>query len=152
MAQQQKELRKQAQDLLLKFNLRKTGCRIDVLELFLQNHFALSHSDLEKLLGDDYDRVTLYRTLHSFKEQGLVHSINDVSGSVKYALCREVCSNHQHHDNHLHFNCTRCGQTFCLDEVVIPATVLPEGYQIDSLHFSAQGICKSCNATPLAGF
>lgn len=147
MAQQQKKILKQAQDLLLKFNLRKTGCRTEVLELFLQNQFALSHSDLEKQLGDDYDRVTLYRSLHSFKEQGLVHSINDVSSSVKYALCKEACSLHQHHDNHTHFNCSRCGQTFCLEEVLIPAPALPEGFQIESLHFSAQGICNYCNTT-----
>lgn len=148
MVQQQKELRKQAQDLLLKFGLRKTGCRIDVLELFLQNSYALSHADLEKLLGNNHDRVTLYRTLHSFKEQGLLHSIHDVSGAVKYALCKEACSLHQHHDNHIHFNCSSCGQTFCLNEVLIPATALPEGYQIDSLHFSAQGTCKFCTTAP----
>lgn len=145
MIQRQNELRKQAQDLLLKFGLRKTGCRLKVLELMLQNLFALSHSDLEKLIGEDYDRVTLYRTLYSFKERGLVHSINDVSGAVKYALCKEACSTHQHHDNHLHFNCSRCGQTFCLNEVLIPATALPDGYQIESLHFSAQGVCKHCS-------
>ncbi|WP_347157275.1 Fur family transcriptional regulator [Pontibacter chitinilyticus] len=132
------------QTILHTYGLRKTGCRQDVLGLFLANPFALAHADLERLLGERYDRVTLYRTLYAFEEQGLLHSINDVSGAVKYALCQEACSPHQHHDNHIHFNCTSCGQTFCLNDVAIPPLPLPEGYQVNSLHFSAQGICKAC--------
>ena len=135
---------KKAQTLLQSYGLRKTGCRLDVLDLFLANQFALAHADLERLLHDRYDRVTIYRTLYAFEEKGLLHSINDVSGGVKYALCQEACSQHQHHDNHIHFNCTACGQTICINEVAIPALLLPNGYQVNSLHFSAQGICKSC--------
>ncbi|MCC9137113.1 Fur family transcriptional regulator [Pontibacter silvestris] len=133
-----------AQELLSEYGLRKTGCRLDVLELFLANQYALAHSDIERMFGDRYDRVTIYRTLHSFEEKGLLHSINDVSGAIKYALCQEACSQHQHHDNHIHFNCTTCGQTFCLNEVLIPHLALPIGYQVNALHFSAQGVCKAC--------
>lgn len=136
-----------AQKLLSEYGLRKTGCRLDVLELFLANGHALAHSDIERMFGDRYDRVTIYRTLHSFEEKGLLHSINDVSGAVKYALCHEACSQHQHQDNHIHFNCTTCGQTFCLNEVLIPHLTLPAGYQVSSLQFSAQGICRTCAAS-----
>lgn len=134
----------QAQELLQQYALRKTSCRLEVLALLLQNNYALAHSDIEKQLGDRYDRVTLYRTLHSFEEMGLVHSINDISGAVKYALCQEACDQHQHLDNHIHFNCTSCNQTFCLNEVHVPAPALPAGYRVQSLHFSAQGICGAC--------
>ncbi|GAB3826510.1 Fur family transcriptional regulator [Pontibacter rugosus] len=135
-----------AQKLLLDYGLRKTGCRQEVLRQFLQNDFALSHADLEKLIGDRYDRVTIYRTLYSFEEKGLIHSINDVSGAVKFALCQEeACSQQHHHDNHIHFNCTSCGQTFCLNEVNIPAISLPNAYKVERLHFSAQGTCKDCD-------
>lgn len=132
--------------LLQQYALRKTSCRLEVLAMLLQHRSALAHSDIEKQLGDKFDRVTLYRTLHSFEEKGLVHSINDVSGAVKYALCRETCNQQQHNDNHIHFNCTACGQTFCLNEVNIPSLSLPSGYRVNSLHFSAQGICSTCEA------
>ena len=135
---------RKAQELLQQYMLRKTNCRLEVLALLLQHNHALAHSDIERQLGDRYDRVTLYRTLHSFEEKGLVHSINDVSGVVKYALCQEACDQHQHHDNHIHFNCTSCGQTFCLNEVNVPAPALPAGYRVQSLHFSARGICSAC--------
>lgn len=131
-------------ELLQQYALRKTSCRLEVLALLLHNKSALAHSDIEKQLGDKYDRVTLYRTLHSFEKKGLVHSINDGSGAVKYALCQEACNNQQHHDNHMHFNCTACGQTFCLNEVNIPSFSLPSGYKVASLHFSAHGVCSTC--------
>lgn len=134
------------QQLLLDYGLRKTGCRQEVLRQLLLNSCALSHADLEKLIGDRYDRVTIYRTLYSFEEKGLIHSINDVSGAVKFALCQqESCAKQHHHDNHIHFSCTTCGQTFCLNDTNIPPIALPQGYQVEQLHFSAQGICKSCS-------
>jgi Fur family transcriptional regulator, ferric uptake regulator len=135
-----------AQELLEEYGLRKTGCRLEVLQRFLEQDFALSHADLERLMGESYDRVTIYRTLYSFEEKGLIHSINDVSGAIKFALCKtDTCSLQKHQDNHIHFNCTSCGQTYCLNEVHIPSMALPQGYTADRLHFSAEGTCKGCN-------
>ncbi|WP_187262615.1 Fur family transcriptional regulator [Pontibacter beigongshangensis] len=136
---------KQAQELIKAYGLRKTSCRLDILHLFLTNEHALAHADIEQTLNDRYDRVTIYRTLYAFKEKGLLHSINDVSGAIKYALCQEACDQHQHYDNHIHFSCTACGQTFCISEVHIPPMQLPAGYKADKLHFSAEGLCKTCS-------
>jgi Fur family ferric uptake transcriptional regulator len=146
MLKPQINVTRKTQELLQKYALRKTSCRTQVLALLLKNKSALAHSDLEKQLGDKFDRVTLYRTLHSFKEKGLVHSIHDVSGAVKYALSQQAYDEHQPHDNHMHFSCTACGQTFCLNEVHVPTLPLPDGYQANSLHFSAQGICNTCGS------
>lgn len=136
-----------ALELLSDYGLRKTGCRQEVLRQFLEKGYALSHADLEKLIGDRYDRVTIYRTLYSFEEKGLIHSINDVGGAVKFALCQQqTCSQEIHHDNHIHFSCTACSQTFCLNEVHIPHISLPQGYQVSRMHLSAEGICKGCSS------
>lgn len=135
-----------AQGLLEEFGLRKTGCRLEVLQQFLGHDFALSHADLEKALGNSYDRVTIYRTLYSFEEKGLIHSINDVSGAGKFALCKnDSCSEHRHQDNHIHFTCRSCSQTYCLNDVDIPQLTLPQGYMADRLHFSAEGTCIGCS-------
>ncbi|MFT2007208.1 Fur family transcriptional regulator [Pontibacter sp. 13R65] len=136
---------KQAQELIKTYGLRNTKCRLDVLDLFLTNDHALAHADIEQTLNDRYDRVTIYRTLYAFKEKGLLHSINDISGAIKYALCQEACTQHQHFDNHIHFSCTACNQTFCISEVHIPLMQLPSGYKVDKLHFSAEGLCKACS-------
>ena len=89
------------QEILDKQELRKTPARQSVLGFFLKQTFAIGHSTLEKELST-FDRVTLYRTLASFEEKGIIHKILDDSGVVKYALCSS-CDSHHHHDEHVHF-------------------------------------------------
>ena len=127
--------------------IRPTEKRLAILSAFQQNNYAMSHADLERELGVNCDRVTIYRTLETFENNGLIHKIVDDSPVTKYALCHpEDCSAHQHNDQHLHFQCRRCGHTFCLPLIKIPEVDLPEGYQLDSLSMVAEGLCKPCAA------
>lgn len=125
-------------------NLRLTSSRSSVLGLFLNNPRALSYSDIEKLIGHSHDRVTIYRTLKSFLDKGIVHKILDDSGGLKYGLCSEVCVQSSHHHEHVHFKCTRCDQTECLDAVAVPAITLPNGYKPVETNLLVQGICANC--------
>ena len=36
------------------------------------------------------DRITIYRTLKTFEEKGIVHGIEEGTTEVKYALCQEI--------------------------------------------------------------
>jgi Fur family ferric uptake transcriptional regulator len=116
-----------------------------MLDIFLSKNYALAHSEIEESIGKEFDRVTIYRTLKSFEEQGLLHRVLDESGAAKYALCQHEHNEiHKHHDQHIHFNCTSCGHTFCLENVPIPEIKLPINYQLQKLDFLAQGICQNC--------
>jgi Fur family ferric uptake transcriptional regulator len=44
--------------ILKDFDLRNTSCREEILDLFLQRDFALSHADIESNVHDGFDRVT----------------------------------------------------------------------------------------------
>ena len=132
-------------DILKDHNLRTTGCREDILEIFLKERFALSHADIEQRLPEGFDRITLYRTLKTFVDKGLVHKVLDDEGNTKYALCKESCGTAGHHHEHVHFKCTQCGQTNCLEEVQIPAIRLPEGYNPVDMNLLVQGVCQLCN-------
>src|SRR5688500_11460997 len=114
--------------LLNDFRLRTTQTRQDNLHLFLRRDDARSHSDIEKEIDNSLDRVTVYRTLKTFLDKGLIHKVLDDEGSLKYALCNDACTVAGHHHNHVHFKCTQCGQTNCLTNVEIPAVKLPKGY------------------------
>jgi Fur family ferric uptake transcriptional regulator len=129
--------------LLKNFKMRSTPTRQEILHLFLKKDYALSHGDIEKEIQNDLDRVTVYRTLKTFLDRGLIHKVLDDEGSIKYALCKEACSSKGHHHEHVHFKCTSCGQTSCLD-VEIPAIKLPRGYQIQEANLLIQGICDRC--------
>lgn len=131
-------------DTLKEHNLRSTSCREDTLGTFLVRDIALSHGDLESALGDRFDRVTIYRTLKTFLEKGIIHKVLDDEG-VRYALCRERCSEHNHHHDHVHFKCNECGQTNCLENLHIPTVQLPAGYQAQEVNLLIQGLCAACS-------
>jgi Fur family ferric uptake transcriptional regulator len=130
--------------LLKDFKLRSTPARQEILHLFLKKDYALSHSDIENEIADDLDRVTVYRTLKTFSDRGLIHKVLDDEGSLKYALCTEACSTAQHRHEHVHFKCTSCGQTNCLN-VDIPLVKLPKGYKPKEINLLIQGICQNCS-------
>jgi len=130
-------------DILRNKNLSVTDSRKKILSLFLSSHDALAHGDIEKKAGEKFDRVTIYRTLQTFVEKGIVHTIPTADNSIKYALCKE-CEEGHHHDDHVHFICSNCEKTICLDDVVSPQIKLPPGYKAENVQVVINGRCKDC--------
>jgi Fur family ferric uptake transcriptional regulator len=132
-------------EILKRNNLSVTGSREKILSLFLSQEGALAHGDIERRAGEKFDRVTVYRTLQTFVEKGIIHAIPTADNSIRYALCKDDCHEGHHHDHHIHFVCTNCGNTFCLDDVVIPDIRLPKGYMTSHIEVVVDGVCKSCS-------
>ena len=133
-----------SETLLRDFKLRATPNREEILHLFLLKNYALSHGDIEREINNSLDRVTVYRTLKTFLDKGLIHKVLDDEGSLKYALCREACKVAGHHHDHVHFKCTKCGLTSCLN-VEVPEVQLPKGYEPQEVNLLIQGVCERCN-------
>jgi Fur family transcriptional regulator, ferric uptake regulator len=131
--------------LLKEHSLRHTSGRETILAVFTNVDSALSHADVEEHLPENFDRVTIYRTLKSFVEKGILHKIADIDGISKYALCSHKCSSEKHHHDHIHFKCEKCGDTTCIDSVGIPSFSLPEGYRSHEVNLLVQGNCPKCN-------
>lgn len=132
---------------VLKSNkLSVTGSRRKILQLFLEQPGALAHGDIEKKAGEKFDRVTIYRTLQTFVDKGIIHTIPTADNSIRYALCKDECSEGHHHDHHIHFVCTSCQNTYCLDDVVTPEIKLPKGYMANQVEVVVEGICKNCKS------
>lgn len=131
-------------EILKKNRLSVTDSRSKILQLFLHNTAALAHADIEHKAGERFDRVTVYRTLQTFVEKGIIHTIPTSDNSIKYALCKNDCFEGHHHDNHIHFVCTNCSRTECLEEFVIPSIKLPRGYQANNIEIVVNGVCKDC--------
>ncbi len=133
-------------EILKKNKLSVTDSREKILGLFLNEKGALAHGDIEKKAGEKFDRVTVYRTLQVFVEKGIIHTIPTADNSIRYALCKDECSEGHHHDHHIHFVCDSCDVTYCLDNIVTPAIKLPLGYQSKQIEVVVQGVCKNCNS------
>lgn len=130
-------------NILKKADLRHTKVRESVLDIMLKSEHAVTSGDIDNAFVD-MDRITLYRTLKTFEEKGIIHKILDQSGSSKYAMCAADCSEHHHHDSHLHFHCEACGNTFCLDDTSTPEVNLPAGYKPKTTSVVVSGICDKC--------
>lgn len=129
--------------LLKRHQLKRTEPRLRVLSLLSVKNEATSQPDLESVIGD-VDRVTLYRILSAFEEKGIIHKVFDLNGTANYALCSSDCAEHDHHDEHLHFNCTLCKNVYCLDDLDLPNIKLPAGFKLEGFNFSATGLCPKC--------
>ncbi|MEO5591146.1 MAG: transcriptional repressor [Chitinophagaceae bacterium] len=137
-------INQQIQQLLKRNQLSITGSRSKILELFLQQNGALAHADIEKKSGASFDRVTVYRTLQTFVEKGIIHTIPTADNSILYALCKDECTEGHHHDHHVHFICSKCSSTICLEDITVPEIKLPGGYQTTQVEVVVNGVCKDC--------
>lgn len=131
-------------DILRRKSLSITDSRRKILSLFLNTRDALAHGDIERKAGEKFDRVTVYRTLQTFVEKGIIHAIPTPDNSIRYALCKD-CEEGHHHDEHVHFVCSNCEKTICLDDVVSPKIDLPAGYIAETVQVLINGICEDCN-------
>ena len=133
--------------------LRFTSCRHDVLQLFARSSYALSAKDLEQELPQ-YDRVTLYRNLHTFIEKGIIHLIPHDGGLAFFGLSEQArqkliqseAGSSLHYQDHIHFTCTACGRTECLPDHMVPEVVLPPAYQVDEVDLLVKGQCEACRS------
>lgn len=116
---------------------------MDTLSMFYQSEHSLSFKELERGMKG-YDRVTIYRTLNSFLNKGVIHRIPNDSGIANYGLCDDTCEPGAHHHNHVHFKCEVCGHIDCLPEKSVPNIELP-GYVIKEFNLIINGTCRHCN-------
>jgi len=132
-------------DLLKKNHLSVTESRKKILHHFLDANGSFAHADIESRSGTEFDRVTIYRTLQTFVEKGIIHTIPTADNSVRYALCKDECSAGHHHDDHVHFMCDNCGTTYCLDHVTVPKVALPDGFKAIQKDLVVSGLCNKCS-------
>ena len=135
---------KELEENLLRHKIKPTAMRLLVLEYLLDQEAAVSLTDLYKGFVKS-DRITIYRTLKVFEDNGLVHSIDDGTGVPKYALCSDACHVGEHDDAHIHFYCEQCGQTYCLPGFRIPGFELPENFSKNEVNLVRKGICSKCS-------
>jgi len=123
--------------------VRITPMRQLLLEHFIKGNVILGLSELEKAFPKS-DRITMYRTLKTFEENGILHSVKSEAEEIKYALCKEHCTPDNHFDQHPHFHCLKCEQVTCLESVLIPEMKLPNGYSKEEVNMIIKGTCPKC--------
>ena len=125
-------------------SVRPTAMRILIYKFMASKNTAVALTDIENAF-EKAERTTLYRTLKTFEEKGIVHQIDDGTNISKFALCQPGCNCEIDQDLHLHFHCSHCDKTVCLTEHKIPHINLPAGYIAEDANLVIKGICDSCS-------
>ena len=125
-------------------DIKPTAMRILVLQYLMEQDNAVSLQSIEYAF-EKADKSTLYRTLKTFEKNNLVHTIDDGTKRLKYALCLESCKC-ETTDLHYHFHCIKCQNTFCLTNQNIPQIELPKNFNMQEANMVIKGQCGSCNA------
>ena len=128
------------ENLLNQKGLKKTKIRLALLHHFMQLEHAQSYSDLQAAFVNEIDKSTLYRNLISFEQAGIIHRINDHSGTAKYALGAAPQRGHEH----AHFVCENCETVYCMEDSIPLELKLPKGFKTNKVQTIVKGICAKC--------
>ena len=129
--------------LMQEHGVKPTANRILILKALLEAGRPLSLTEIETAL-ESVDKSIISRALSAFRKARLLHVLADGGDSVRYEVCH-CAAEDADTDRHVHFHCTRCGRTYCLEEIPSPAVSLPEGYDADHVNFVVEGICPHCS-------
>jgi len=133
------------EQILRENHLSVTTGRKTILNLFLQSEHALIHGDIEKQCTGVIDRMGIYRTLQSFLKKNIIHSIPTADDTIKYALSKADLMKENSSVRHVHFVCSKCNKTFCLDTGNMPQIKLPDGFKLRDWEILIKGVCGDCN-------
>lgn len=131
------------ENILKAKGVKPTSNRILVLKELAKASNPVSLADLEEFMGFSMDKASIFRVLELFAEKDVVHVIEDGSRSLKY----ELCHSNDHHtisDQHVHFYCEQCKETYCFETVSVPVIDIPDGFHPHAINYMIKGICPKC--------
>jgi Fe2+ or Zn2+ uptake regulation protein len=129
----------QIKDKLIEHNIRPSYQRIKVLEFLYKHDTHPTVEDIYHKLEPDIlslSKATVYNTLHTLVEGGLVRVISTDENEMRYELMLK---------NHGHFKCESCGCifNFGIDIDHIPVNDLAQfSINVKSVYF--KGLCPKC--------
>ena len=131
-----------AREMLKHAKLYCTEARIAILRALMETARPLRQDQIAPpSMEKTFNKVTVYRTLESLVEAGLVHR----AFTYKRAWYFELADHCTEHQCHPHFTCTSCGVTHCLTDISLPmARVADKGFVISRQQVRLEGLCPAC--------
>jgi len=129
-------------NILRKSGYKATPSRIAILEVFEKNKNPISAQEIIDALPSGTDQVTVYRTLKSLKEKGVIKPIDLRHNHAHYELANIV----EHH----HIICLSCGRIedvhHCWIEGIQDSVLRGSKHFADIQQHTLEfyGLCKSC--------
>jgi len=125
--------------LLKENNIKITPQRLIVIK-YLEEHPI--HPTAEKIFSDlksnnpSLSKTTIYNTLETLNEHGIIQSITISGSELRYDLFLGM---------HHHFLCKKCGKIIDIDLACPNIGKMSEyGHKVEEVHGYIKGICKDC--------
>lgn len=131
---------KKYEEKLRENNLKVTGKRMRIIELFLNEDRYLSARDVQETLSVEYPGLsydTIYRNLYTLKDIEVLEETT-LDGEKQYKIS---CTAHHHH----HFICEACGETRVIH--YCPVDVWKnelDDVEIKNHKVELYGLCEQC--------
>ncbi len=126
--------------MLSRHNLRDTKPRRLVFETFVDYPGTLSIATITKLCIS-VDRVTVYRTLKTFEQLGIIQIVM-VGWKKRYELSEQFAPHHHH------LQCTSCEKLIDIQsdklEQLVDSIANEQQFIIMNHTFELRGICSDC--------
>lgn len=129
--------------MLQGYGLRRTAQRLAVLHLLTEEHGRhLTTAEIHERLvcsGTDVDLATVYRTITTLLNLGILHATAHQEQPTSYGLAAE---------SHHHAVCTRCGSVSEMpsDELreAIKVAQRTTNFRLDDSVITVHGLCADC--------
>lgn len=129
--------------LLKARKLKSTTARLKLLTVIASHETAVPYSIIQAELKD-LDRVTLYRTLNTLLEKGIIHKALTAENDTYYAMCTHQCTSAAHNHEHIHFQCSNCNEVSCVP-IPRPISIDVPNATVNSIEIQATGLCSKCH-------
>lgn len=124
--------------------LRLTPQRLMILELLERSSGHVAPEDIYQQVHQRFpmiNRSTVYRTLDTLEDLGVVRHGHVEDGAARYHLAHEA--------HHLHLTCHRCGHALEVDDLTFADPLVRAlrerfGFEADLTHFPISGLCADC--------
>lgn len=129
-------------ELCQRHGLAVTRQRAMIYDSLMRTHGHPSPEEIYEQVRKQIPTIslaTVYKTLHTFIESGLLRELSLHHGSLRV-------DTHQH--PHHHLVCTECKSVFDLEEDALkPAKVIgkiPKGFRVQRMSVEIHGVCADC--------
>ena len=131
-----------AENILSGNGVRPTVNRVAILDVFITENKSFPHARLMKILGDNINRVSLYRVLSDLVEAGILCRLINSTGAAQYHYLQHASDKFTLSP---HFKCNTCEQIVALPR--LPATYLTQILDLGTIEHSSlliEGVCQKC--------
>ena len=129
-----------------------TRARVHILDFLLHSKGLRSLSEVLNKPGKKFNRVTVYRTLVTLCEVGLIYKIIDSNSKPFYMINFSWDSERDKmsvsHKEYYHFLCESCGQVIS-QPYGFSNIKLPRGFKKSAVNLFLTGYCPKCSDLPI---